>query len=390
MRVAIVTSELTDLGGGVKTVVEAFSRSLADQGVEVKVFGTGTKTQNLDVGDNWNGAPAEVFAALGPSKLGFSPALITALFKWKPDVVHTHGLWQGHGAAVRIWKQKTGRPVVVSPHGMLDAEAMLRSSAKKRIARFFYDDFNIRHAEVLHVLSEREAQRVRPFVGQKKRVVIIPNGIFLRDVNEQEIRNRYLDRSKNTSRTLLYLGRIHDQKGLMRFLKALNILSTGSYLDRWKIIIAGWSQANHETELKSFCAENGLNKVVSFAGPKFGPGKDALLRETADAFILPSETEALPMTVLEAWSYGLPVLMTDECNLTEAFALGAAHRISLNPESMAADIAEFLSMKDAQIANLGINGLRLAQADYTWESVAKRFVSEYEAVLSNGSGDDNE
>ena len=35
--------------------------------------------------------------------------------------------------------------------------------------------------------------------------------------------------------------------------------------------------------------------------------------------ILPSFSEGLPMAVLEAWAYGLPVLMTDHCNLPEGF-----------------------------------------------------------------------
>ena len=69
---------------------------------------------------------------------------------------------------------------------------------------------------------------------------------------------------------------------------------------------------------------------VVFLGPQFGAEKSECYR-ACDAFILPSLSEGLPMTVLEAWSYAKPVLMTAECNLPEGFAAGAAVRIGPVP-----------------------------------------------------------
>jgi len=63
-----------------------------------------------------------------------------------------------------------------------------------------------------------------------------------------------------------------------------------------------------------------------FFGPAFGEEKEELLR-SASAFILPSFSEGLPMSVLEAWAYGLPVVITPECNLPEGFAFQAALEI---------------------------------------------------------------
>ena len=60
---------------------------------------------------------------------------------------------------------------------------------------------------------------------------------------------------------------------------------------------------------------------------------NSLLQEV-DAFILPSFSEGLPMSVLEAWAYQLPVVMTDFCNLPEGFEAGAAIRIEPDAESV--------------------------------------------------------
>ena len=100
---------------------------------------------------------------------------------------------------------------------------------------------------------------------------------------------------------------------------------------------------------------------VIFTGPVFGEAKDALLR-SADAFILPSFSEGLPMAVLEAWAYGLPVLMTDHCNLPEGFAANAALRIGTDVESIAEGMRELMSLP-AGVAGgeLSVVGCRLSE-----------------------------
>ncbi len=115
--------------------------------------------------------------------------------------------------------------------------------------------------------------------------------------------------------------------------------------ETWRLVIAGWDDRGHEASLKQLCRELGLpfsditagaigesfpdernGASVVFAGPAFGASKRRLY-EIADAFILPSHSEGLPMAVLEAWAAGLPVLMTEACNLPEGLEVAAAIRI---------------------------------------------------------------
>jgi len=100
--------------------------------------------------------------------------------------------------------------------------------------------------------------------------------------------------------------------------------------ENWVLAIAGWDQVGYEGELKNMTSDYGLMSGVRFLGPLFGQEKDATYH-ACDAFILPSLSEGLPMTVLEAWAYAKPVLMTPECNLPEGFAAGAAVQIGTTP-----------------------------------------------------------
>ena len=87
------------------------------------------------------------------------------------------------------------------------------------------------------------------------------------------------------------------------------------------------------------------------------------------------------MAVLEAWAYGLPVAMTPGCNLPEAYAVGAAHKISAEAERMASDLAGFLSMNEADHNAMGRRGLELARTRFSWEKAATSFATVYEWML---------
>jgi len=119
---------------------------------------------------------------------------------------------------------------------------------------------------------------------------------------------------------------------------------------------------------------------VLFYGPAFGEEKEALLR-SADAFILPSFSEGLPMSVLEAWSYGLPVVMTPECNLPEGFACGAALEIRSGEGSFQDGMQILIEMTNHERAAMGMRGRRLVEERFTWPKVAQSLKEIYESLL---------
>jgi glycosyltransferase involved in cell wall biosynthesis len=118
---------------------------------------------------------------------------------------------------------------------------------------------------------------------------------------------------------------------------------------------------------------------VVFFGPAFGEDKEALLR-SAEAFILPSFSEGLPMSVLEAWAYGLPVVMTPECNLPEGFASAAALEIR-NSAGGFERMRTLIEMTDQERAAMGMRGRRLVEERFTWPKVAAQMRRLYEELL---------
>jgi poly(glycerol-phosphate) alpha-glucosyltransferase len=148
----------------------------------------------------------------------------------------------------------------------------------------------------------------------------------------------------------------------------------------WHLVIAGWDQGNHQSELQSLAAKLHVESAVSFVGPLVGDDKSAALAH-AEGFILPSLSEGLPMAVLEAWSFQLPVIMTAACNLPEGFEAGAAIEAKPTGESIAEAINRLVDTSAEQRRQIGAAGLRLVRDQFTWTGVCKKLKSVYTHCL---------
>jgi len=104
------------------------------------------------------------------------------------------------------------------------------------------------------------------------------------------------------------------------------------------------------------------------------------------AFILPSMSEGLPMTILEAWSWGLPVLMTPECNLPEGADAGAAIMMTSEVESIANAMRQLFSMSDIERELMGTNGITLVGERFKWPRIAEQIADVYDWALGVGPG----
>ena len=118
-------------------------------------------------------------ACCGPRAFGYAPELSRALDAARLDLVHTHGLWMYPSvAAAWRWATRWKRPLVVSPHGMLEPWAVRNSAWKKRIAGWLFENRHLRRAACLHALNDAEYEAIRAY-GLTNPVAVIPNGVDL-------------------------------------------------------------------------------------------------------------------------------------------------------------------------------------------------------------------
>jgi poly(glycerol-phosphate) alpha-glucosyltransferase len=237
-------------------------------------------------------------------------------------------------------------------------------------------------------LCEAEAQSIRAY-GMRNPICIIPNGVDLPQLVEAstfETENLPLQTFAEGRKVLLYLGRLHPKKNVANLVRAWKQILNSYPLtpENWVLAIAGWDQGGYERELKKLATDYELTASVSFPGPLFGQEKEAVYR-ASDTFILPSLSEGLPMTVLEAWAHAKPVLMTPECNLPEGFAAEAAIQIGTSPEEIAAGLKQLIEMSDDDRRAIGDRGRTLVATKFSWPRIGEQMRSVFEWVLGGGA-----
>lgn len=382
MRTGMLTSSLSRSAGGIFDATRWLARSLAvQQRHAVEVFGLRDAHTDEDRA-GWGSLNVHAFQTRGPAEFGYAPGMAQALREANLDLIHLHGLWMYPSIASSQWSGKTGRPFVISPHGMLDPWALANSAWKKRVAASLFESKNLQSAKVLHALNRAEHDAIRQY-GLKNPIAILPNGVDPDISEEDHGPPLWANHLPAGAKVLLFLGRLHPKKGLVPLLHAI-ALARAREMEDWHLVVAGWDQNGHRSELEALVQELGLMHRVVFIGPVYGTQKHAALAG-ASAFVLPSFSEGLPMAVLEAWAFDLPVLMTSACNLPEGFDAHAALRIDTEPSVMAVALDEFARLTDDERAKMGMRGRRLAQERFSWGSVAERMRATYEWILGGGA-----
>lgn len=385
MKIGIVTSSVSRQAGGLYEAIRKLVQSLHDSKVNCRVLGLYDSDTTKDMA-GWGSTTVSAYPVKGPLSFGYAPELWPALKKLDLDLVHVHGLWMYPSVAGLRWGRHTGRPSIVSPHGMLDPWAVRNAYWKKWLSGILYQNAYLRNAACIHALCDAEANAIRNY-GIYNPLCIIPNGIDMpTSIPTQD--PAWLSSVRKESKILLYLGRIHPKKGLMNLLLAWAAVSKSiSSSSVWTLVIAGWGQNGHEKDLKAFASQSGIVESVRFVGPQFEIEKQ-ISYFNADAFILPSFSEGLPMTILEAWSNGLPVLMTPQCNLPEGFHAKAALRIEAIPESIEQGLRTLFAMSEYDLSLMGDRGRALVLERFAWTSVAEQMLSVYQWVLGHVSKPD--
>lgn len=375
MKINIFTYSISRNAGGVFDAVRELFTNGAFSSENLKILSFRDEYCNEDI-RLWNGLPIQLFDA---GFLLHSSKAKQTLLSSSADILHMEALWRCPQLWMADWKKRyPNRPIVCSPHGMLDPYIIQSQGKLKRIISSLFFQKGLEAVDCFHALCQKELEDIRAY-GLKQPVAIIPNGVNMPDTTKKFER-------KDNKKHLLYLGRLHRKKGVDMLLKAMIQLKEEKpeLVKDWHVDLVGWDHENCQSELKRIVLEGHLENTVIFHGGLFGDDK-LRMYATSDAYILPSHGEGLPMTVLEAWSWKLPVIMTSKCNIPEGFEANAAVRIDDTVESVKQGLITLLSMSTEQRTQIGINGYQLVKDKFTWDTSANKMIQLYAWLLGKAS-----
>lgn len=357
MRLAIILGSNSRRSGGLYYSVSGLVKEL-NQTHQVRVFAHDDYFTEIDK-HVWENIDMVSYKTVLLGEYRMSLNLVYLLLKFKPEFIYVQGIFTHYSFAHFIYNKMKPTKYVISPRGMLDIWALNYKKYKKLLFLGLFERAHLKKASFIHALNSAEKDTIKS-QGFNSRIEVIPNGISIAEP------------TYNYNCNLLFLGRIHPKKGLLDLVDAMAILGRDYLIQKGvKLIIAGWSEVGHKDELLSEVKSKRLEDLVLFKGEVYGREKERLLDDSS-IFILPSHSEGLPMSVLEAWSRGLLVIMTDECNLKYSFDCGAAIRIDHCPESIAQSLFNTLESSLEDKMRVRRNGWNLCLENYSWGEVANK------------------
>ena len=304
--------------------------------------------------------------------------LLQSINNQKNTIIHDNGIWLSSNYTVSKFARNLSLPLVISTHGMLQEWSIKHKYIKKKIAWFLYQRNNIKSASLIHATSIFEAESIKK-ISLNVPIAIIPNGVKKATKNNLKSTLNLSKYGINIpkDKILLFIGRIHPVKGLINLLKTWERVKP--YKKNWKLVIAGPSDSNYSNILERFIKDKSLEKNVVLLGPV--EGDDLLsLYSQSKLFVLPSFTENFGMVVLEALSYGLPVITTKGTPWSQLISSNCGWWVEPNVENLSYAINLAVNLDDIKLQEMSLNAIQLSE-EYNWKNIGEEFHKVYQWLL---------
>jgi len=287
--------------------------------------------------------------------------------------VHIHGLWETHCMTAADMARSCKRPYIISAHGMLELWALRSKRLKKALYAALVEIRRMQRAACLRACSAAEVDDYRR-LGLSNPIAIVPNGVDAQPGVTADSFHRAFPNLKG-KRIILFLGRIHQKKGLPLLLRAW--ARNAHRASDTHLVIAGPDSDNSLPHLKKLAEELRLSSSVSFTGMLTGVHKWSALA-AASLFVLPSYSEGFSMSVLEALAMGVPVLVTTQCNIPEVELHACGWVIPPAAGPLEQVLADFLSLSSEDVARIGARGRELVRNRFSSMVVGRQLAQVYD------------
>lgn len=372
--------------GGVTAVSYNIGKKLSERGHEVTVYTT-------DVGDTPSSRlPQGIKSKNGMKVYYFRNASNFLAFKYRLflplsmvfairkniknfDIVHINEYRSFLNLIIMYYCKKNNVPYVLQAHGS-------HSLASSRVGlRELYDWlFGYRvidNATKIIALNKTEADKYE-FFTSKEKIEIVPNGI---DFSNYKVPEKGKFKGKysisDDEKIVLYLGRIHQSKGIELLVNAFGSLVND--MDNVRLILAG-PDDGYKTQLKKMITDSGFGDKVIFTGYISNEEKMSAFVDS-DVFVTPKFT-GFPITFLEACICGVPIITTNKGDELGWINNLVGFVVDFNEESLRNSILKVL--RDDELSKrFSEGGRRLVKERFNWDSVVQGIEAIYNDNLKN-------
>lgn len=357
--------------GGIEVVVEELATRMVSLGHEVTCYNRGghhVSGKEFDQRKNKEYKGIKLKTAFTINLKGIA-AMSASVFGGigaafgKYDVVHFHA----EGPCAMLWLPKLfGKRCIATIHGLDHQRAKWGKLASAYI--MLGEKCAVKFADEIIVLSEGVKQYFQDTYRRETR--FIPNGVNRPEIKSAELITEKYGLSKDSY--ILFLGRLVPEKGIRYLIEAFKEVRTDKQL-----VIAGGSSDTEEfaKELKELSKND--DRII-FTGFVQGQELEELY-SNAYIYTLPSDLEGMPLSLLEAMSYGNCCLISDIAECTEVVENNAFIFKKSDVSDLKDHLQEACDYPEA-VKRLKKQATEFICKKYNWDEVVDRTVELYSNI----------
>jgi glycosyltransferase involved in cell wall biosynthesis len=303
------------------------------------------------------------------------------------DILQIQSVWMYSSYAASRIACDNSIPYVVSPAGTLQSWALGNGCLKglKKAAYFrLIAKSLMAKAACVQAASIQEAEQVRR-LGHRGLVTVIPNGVDIDGFADGDASHAETCWPElKDRRVVLFMSRLSPEKGLDLLIPVwAELMRSRTYSDA-VLVIAGPDDRGYQRTVEKMIDEHGMRSRICMVGMVRGREKAALLRR-ADVFILPSYSENFGIVVAEAMACGTPVITTTGTPWEQLQQVDAGRWMAPTNEAVGQALRELLDMSESKREQMGARGAALIREQYTWDRVARKFLTVCDCIVQGRS-----
>jgi len=382
MKIGIFVDGLIKDGrfcGGVGKAVWNLSHELAKRGHKVFVF-TSSSLSKDGIKCHKNLTIISYAKTMKIENTDFSIKLLYEPLRYDVDIVNAQSGTLSFIAAF-LYSLLKKKPLIFSHRGdpVENYGSLFRRLCVTFWCRHIFPRL-LRYVDVIVALSKQIVEKSRFLRSFKAKITVIPNGIrpSYADVNWTRNEAKRIIGVPTNTKVVLFVGSLVKLKGPHILLKAMKEV-VAKVPNATALFVGPWM--GRRIILKNLVKKLGLEDHVTFTGPlpheKLRPYYRA-----ADVFVLPSFSEGFPHVLLEASSFGLPLVVSNLKQL-EAIVIDGFNGLFAekgNAKDFAEKIAQLL-IDDKLREKLGKNS-RSSSKRYSWQEIADKYEKLYETLIT--------
>jgi glycosyltransferase involved in cell wall biosynthesis len=363
---------ITDLHfGGAETVVINLALILKRRGWTVKLISMMPAGERAEKLSSSGIEVASLNMRRGIPDPRAVPKLVALIRKWRPQLLHNHIIHANY--INRFARLFVSVPVLIS------TAHNANEGGRWRMLGYRLSDFL---SDMTTNVSQAAVDRYIDIgVAPTNKITFIPNGLNTDEFHPQAKTRNSLRNKLGIDDGFIWLavGRMEQQKDYPVMLRALAQLEMGP---KAQLFIAGKGRLEHE--IRRLARELDIQDNVTFLGLRKDIPK---LMNAADAYLMSSAWEGMPMVLLEAAATGLPIVTTDVGGNREVVIDGVSGFVvsSRNSDELASAMKRIMTMPATGRAKMGSAGRSYIEENYSIERVVDMWEDLYKKLLSTKS-----